>query len=131
MNKDTPGCMNFTCDLAWDIVLMVWWLCLMGAMFFQPNVVQFLWPLSGWFFLTSAMCGHLFVLFLISAVLSGLVRKRLLMFQKCETDVAHKCDVEVGRHPAGECDLTPPGVHCEVTRSAQSADLAVVGVGKL
>jgi hypothetical protein len=48
--------------------------------------------------------------------------------------MAQKCDVELGCHPAGECDVTLPGVHCEVTRAAEPqarAGLAVVGAGKV
>jgi hypothetical protein len=134
--------MTFTCDMAWDIVLMVWWLCLVltlvpladaiAATAIEGGFVERAYFRGGLNFLTTAMCGLLFVLFLISAVLSGLVRKRLLMLQKCDTRRSQKSDVEVGRHPAaGECDLTPPGVHCGVTRAAEPAGLAVVGVGKV
>lgn len=125
MNKQTPGCMTYTWDLAWDIILMAWWLCLFAVVMpLTPYTVI----RSPWFMVYYTLCALMWMLFLISAVLSGLVRKRLLMSQKCEKDiVAHKCDVELGQHPgAGECDLTPPGVHCEVTRAAEPA----VGVVK-
>jgi hypothetical protein len=116
--------------MAWDIVMMVWWLCIIAVVMpLTPNTVV---RVSLFLFVTYTLCGFMWMLFLISAVLSGLVRKRTLMSQKCEKDVAHKCDVELGHHPGGECDVTPPGVHCEVTRAAEpQAGLAVVGAGKV
>jgi hypothetical protein len=134
--------MTYTCDLAWDVLLMMGWLCLIVTLVplasaIAPSEVQRGADYSGgsYFrggmnFLTTAMCCLLCSLFLISAVLSGMVRKRILSSQKRDTRRSQKSDVEVGRHPAG-CDLTPPGVHCEVTRSAEPAGLSVVGVGKV
>jgi hypothetical protein len=122
MNKNTPGCMTYTCDMAWDIVLMVWWLCLIAVVMpLTPYTVM----RSPWFMVYYTLCALMWMLFLISAVLSGLVRKSLLMPKKCEKDIAHKCDVELGKQQAGECDLTPPAEHCEVTRVAEPA--VVVG----
>jgi hypothetical protein len=51
--------MCYTCDMAWDIVMMVWWFGLWVAMLFEPYVLGGVQQGgTSWYVLCVACCGR-------------------------------------------------------------------------